>query len=48
MAKTKQSELTGNAKKAVECLMGLKRKTKNPEERKQIDKKIKEIRQCCK
>lgn len=45
MARTKK--LTGNAKDAVECLQDLKRKTKDPAERKKIDKRIKEIKQCC-
>lgn len=41
-------KLTGNAKKAVDCLMGLRRKTTDPSEKKKIDNKIKQIKECCK
>jgi hypothetical protein len=40
--------LSKYAQEAISCLRGLKRKTKNPEKKKQIDKKIKEIKECCK
>lgn len=43
-----KSELTGNAKTAVECLQQLKRKTKDPVERKKIDNRIKDIKECYK
>lgn len=41
-------KLTGNAKSAVDCLRALRRKTTSKAEKKKIDKRIKEIKQCCK
>lgn len=48
MAKTKQTKLTGNTKDAVDCLRGLRRKTKTEAAKKKIDKSIKRVKKSSK
>lgn len=42
-----KSKLSGNAKKAVDCLRALKRKTKSETEKQKITKAIKKVKKSC-